>query len=162
MTTESALRLIACFVLCVGGGGFSGSVTGAEIRGWYAQLVRPSWTPPNWVFPVAWAVLYIMMSFSLWLLWDRAEPSLGRTLAISMFLVQFALNLAWSPVFFLAHRPRAAMYIIVAMALAIAGTIALAWPVDRTAALLLAPYLVWAAYATTLNAGIIVLNPSVS
>ena len=161
MTTQSLLHLFACLVLCVGAGGFSGSVTGKEIKGWYASLVRPSWTPPNWVFPVAWSVLYVLMSISLWLLWDRAEPGPARTLAITMFLVQFGLNLLWSPVFFMAHRPRAAMWIIGLMAVSIAATILFAWSADQSAALLLVPYMIWASYAVTLNAGIIVLNPSV-
>ena len=76
-----------------------------------------------------------------------------------LFFVQLALNAAWSPVFFALRQPRAALGIIVAMILAIGATIAAAWRVDRIAAWLLVPYCIWVLYATSLNVGIVVLNP---
>ena len=159
MTTQSIVRLILCLALCLGVGGITGSVTAAEIPTWYAQLNQPSWTPPNWAFPVVWTALYILMGVALWLLWERAAPGAARSVAIMLFLVQLALNAAWSPVFFSLHQTRPALAIIVALVAVLAALIYYAWRSQRTAAWLLVPYLLWVSYAATLNAGIVALNP---
>ena len=158
MTGRSFLRLIGCLALCLGVAVANGSVTYPEIPTWYASLTKPPWTPPNWVFPLVWSVLYVMMGVSLWLLWDRAADTPGRRTAITLFLLQLGLNAAWSPVFFGLHHTRAALAIILLLAAAIAGTILAAWRTQRVAGWLLAPYLAWVVYAATLNAGIVTLN----
>jgi tryptophan-rich sensory protein len=136
----------------------NGSVTYPEIPTWYASLTKPSWTPPNWAFPLVWSVLYVMMGASLWLLWDRGANMPRRRTAIMLFILQLVLNAAWSSVFFRLHHTRAALVVIVLLAAAIAATTLAAWPSQRTAAWLLVPYLAWVVYATTLNAGIVELN----
>jgi tryptophan-rich sensory protein len=134
-------------------------VTTPEIPTWYAGLAKPKWTPPNWVFPVVWNILYLMMGLSLWLLW-QADPKLPkRRRVLTLFLVQLALNATWSPVFFKLHQTKMALAIIVLLAMAIAATIITSWRIDRRAAALLIPYLAWIGYAATLNAGIVVFNP---
>jgi translocator protein len=159
MTARSFIRLLLCLALCVGVGFTAGIVTGPEISTWYASLEKPSWTPPNWAFPVVWNILYATMGVSLWLLWDRPHDSSAARKTIALFLVQLALNAAWSPVFFSMHRPVAALVIIGLLAVSIAATIAFAFKAQRTAGWLLVPYLAWVFYATTLNAGIVALNP---
>jgi tryptophan-rich sensory protein len=99
------------------------------------------------------------MGVSFWLLWERANDPVAARKAIALFLLQLALNAAWSPVFFLLHRPVEALVIIAALAISIAATIAFALKAQRTAGWLLVPYLAWVSYATTLNAGIVALNP---
>ena len=158
MTGRSIIRLLVCLALCPGVGFASGSVTYPEIPTWYASLVKPSWTPPNWSFPLVWNILYTMMGVSLWLLWDRGSNAAVTRTAIILFVVQMVLNAAWSPVFFALHQTRVALAIIVLMAIAIAATIVAAWRTQRVAASLLIPYLAWVIYATSLNAGIVVLN----
>ena len=158
MSCRSIIRLIACLALCLGVGFMGGIITSSEITTWYAKLIKPSWTPPNWVFPVVWNILYAMMGVSLWLLWDRGREGLARNTAIVLFLVQLALNAAWSPVFFALHQTRAALAIIILMTIAIAGTIVAAWRTQGAAAWLLMPYLAWVIYACSLNAGIVVFN----
>ena len=98
------------------------------------------------------------MAFSFWRLWDLYTPSAARTRAMIWFLIQLALNALWSPVFFGWHGTRTALVIIVALFVAIGATIVTASRVDRPAAWLLAPYLLWVAYATTLNIGIVAMN----
>lgn len=154
----SLVRLVACLALCFAVAAVGGLSTYPSIPTWYAGLVKPGWTPPNWVFPVVWNTLYLLMSVSLWLLWDRTPASPRRSRAIVFFLVQLALNFVWSPVFFTLHWVWPAFGIIVVLWLAILATIVSAWPVQRTAGLLLVPYLLWVSYASTLNAGIGVLN----
>jgi len=99
------------------------------------------------------------MGVSLWLLWDRSIDPIAARKAITLFLIQLALNAAWSPVFFLLHRPVEALVIITLLAISIAATIAFALKAQRIAGWLLVPYLAWVSYATTLNAGIVALNP---
>jgi len=160
MSRRPFFRLIACLALCLGVAMANGSVTYPEIPTWYASLTKPSWTPPQWVFPLVWSVLYVMMGVSLWLLWERAADTARRRTAITLFFLQLALNSAWSPVFFGLHLARVALVIIVLLAAAIGATILTAWRTQRMAAWLLLPYLIWVVYATTLNAGIIALNVS--
>jgi tryptophan-rich sensory protein len=158
MSGSSFLRLIGCLAFVLGVALANGNVTYPEIPTWYASLTKPWWTPPDWAFPLVWSVLYLMMGVSLWLLWDRSADAHRRRRAITLFLVQLALNAAWSPVFFGLHNTRAALVIIVLLAVAIAATILAAWRTQRTAAWLLVPYLAWVLYATTLNAGIVARN----
>lgn len=158
MMGRSLLRLIGCWALCLGVALVNGRVTYPEIPTWYASLTKPSWTPPNWAFPLVWSVLYSMMGVSLWLLWDRAADTARRRTAITLFLTQLALNAVWSPIFFGLHHTQLALAIIVLLAAAVAATIVAAWHAERLAAWLLVPYLAWVIYGTTLNAGIVALN----
>jgi tryptophan-rich sensory protein len=133
-------------------------VTKPEIPTWYASLAKPSWTPPPLVFPLAWAALYILMAVSFWRLWQTEQQHAARSKAMVLFLVQLALNAAWSPVFFGWHDTKTALVIIVALLIAIGATMLSASRVDRGAAWLLTPYLAWVAYATTINAGVVAMN----
>ena len=158
MRFRSIARLILSLCICLGVGVLESLVTRPEIATWYASLAKPSWTPPPLAFPIVWTVLYILMAISIWRLWDRKPSSPTRTKAMTWFIVQLALNALWSPVFFGWHGTRTALIIIVALLVAIAATIVTAARVDRVAAWLLAPYLIWVAYATTVNAGVVVMN----
>lgn len=152
------VRLILCLALCLGIGATGAYFTAKGIPVWYAGLAKPAWTPPNIAFPIVWNILYALMAVSLFLLWQRTPAGDARTRAIALFFVQLALNAAWSPVFFTLHWVWSALGIIAALAIAILLTIRTAWPVNRPAAILLLPYLAWVLYASTLNAGVGVLN----
>ena len=91
--------------------------------------------------------------------WHLGDPRSARNRALGLFLLQFVLNLAWTPVFFGAHRMGLALVVIVALFLAIVLTMRLFRPLDRLAAGLLLPYLCWVGFATYLNAGFLILNP---
>lgn len=158
MRPKSLVRLVASLAMCLGIGILESLVTKPEIATWYAALIKPSWTPPPVVFPIAWTVLYILMAVSFWRLWESDRQSAGRSKAMVWFLVQLALNASWSPVFFALHDTKTAFVIIVALLIAIGATIVSASRVDRTAAWLLAPYLAWVAYASTINAGVAAMN----
>jgi tryptophan-rich sensory protein len=158
MTAMSLVRLFACVLLCLAIGAAGSYFTAPAIPTWYAGLNKPGWTPPNIAFPVVWTTLYVMMAVTLWLLWDRVPPSPARTTALRWFAAQLVLNAIWSPVFFGAHATVAALIIIALMFVAIFMTMRATWPLHRAAAMLLIPYALWVAYASTLNAGIVVLN----
>jgi benzodiazapine receptor len=135
-----------------------GSVaTMPKIATWYVSLNKPSFTPPNYAFPIAWNILYALMAISLWRLW-QAPRSEMRSRAITLFLMQLAVNLAWSWIFFGAESIRGGLSTILALDVLVAMTILAIWRVDRFAAGLLLPYLLWIGYATALNAEIARLN----
>ena len=112
--------------------------------------------PPDWAFPIAWTALYILMGVAVAQVIARDAP--GRRAALATFVVQLALNLAWSPIFFGMHRIKAGLVIIVALVIAVTIMIALFWRVRRMASLLLLPYLVWLLFATSLNYALLRLN----
>ena len=158
MGLKSITRLLLSLLLCLSVGILESLVTRPEIPTWYAGLAKPFWTPAPLVFPIAWTVLYILMAVSLWRLWDMEARSAARTNAMKWFAIQLALNALWSPVFFGWHGTRTALVIILGMLIAIAATMMAAFRVERLSAWLLAPYLLWVAYAATINIGVIVLN----
>jgi benzodiazapine receptor len=151
------IRLVLCFALCFAVAGLGTLATTPKIATWYVNLNKPSFTPPNYVFPIAWNILYALMAISLWRLWQTPASS-ARNRAIALFLLQLAVNLAWSWVFFAAEAIRGGLVTIVILDLLVAWTIYAAWKVDRFAASLLLPYLLWIGYATALNAEIVRLN----
>lgn len=124
---------------------------------WYEALEKPDWTPPNAVFGPVWSVLYLMMAIAAWRVWRRAGFD-GARPALAMYLVQLALNAAWSALFFGAHEIALALIDIMALWLAIAATLVLFWKHDRIAGALLVPYLLWVGYASALNGAILAMN----
>ncbi len=154
---KPALRLAAAFALCFAVAALGGLATAPKIATWYAALNKPSFTPPNYVFPIAWNILYALMTISLWRLWQAGESEM-RNRAITLFLLQLAVNLAWSWIFFGAESIRGGLAVILALDALVIWTIYAAWQTDRIAAALLLPYLLWIGYATALNAGIVRLN----
>lgn len=131
--------------------------TKETVSTWYPTLSKPAWTPPDWVFGPVWSCLYIMIAVSGWLIY-RAEYSHKRTVALMLYGSQLALNFIWSFLFFSLRSPILGLIDIILLCLLISLTIIKAWPVRPLASLLLIPYLVWVMYATSLNAGIWLLN----
>ncbi|ADE16093.1 TspO/MBR family protein [Nitrosococcus halophilus Nc 4] len=117
---------------------------------WYEQLVKPPWTPPNWVFAPVWTLLYVLMGVSGWLVWRRAGFSAAPA-AFSAFALQLVLNGTWSWLFFGLHRPGIAFGEILLLWMAILVTIFLFWKKTWLAGAILLPYLVWVSFAAVLN-----------
>ena len=150
--------LAASFVVAVIGSALS--VT--AISGWYDDLAKPMWTPPNTVFGSVWTVLYSSMAVAAWLVW-RHPASTARRRALVAYVVQLVLNGFWTPVFFGlgsligASGLWIALGIIVALDFAILAAIIRFADISKPAAALLIPYWFWTLFATTLNAAIAVL-----
>lgn len=123
---------------------------------WYEALVKPSWTPPNWVFPPAWTVLYVMIAIAGW----RVFETQGVGKALIVWIVSLQLNAAWSVFMFKEHDIGLAAADISALWLSIVAFIALTWNSNRLASLLFVPYLAWVSYAAALNFAIWKLNAS--
>ena len=149
------MRFIFCFVVCLGAAGIGSLLTTQGLRPWYANLKKPSWTPPNWLFGPVWTILFIAMAIAAWLVWRRV----GLTAApMQLFLLQLLLNVAWSALFFRLRSPGLAFADIVMLWFAILATSIEFWRAVPAAGWLLLPYLIWVSYATALNYSIWRLN----
>ena len=140
--------LAAFVVLCLAAGGLGGWATAQPVIDWYPTLVRPSWNPPAWVFAPVWTTLYVMMAVAAWLVW-RNGPSAKS--ALQLFIVQLALNVAWSFIFFGAHNPGLAFAEIILLLAAILATTRAFFRHATPAGLLMLPYIAWVSFASVLN-----------
>lgn len=140
-------------------GGLSGwlSNSGYE-NSWFADLQKPSFMPPGWIFGVVWPILYALLGIALAMILAE-PPSDRRRVALILFFVQLALNFAWSPIFFAGHDIALAKWVIFVMAALAAAAARQYLKLRRPAGLLMIPYLAWLVFAATLNATIEALNP---
>jgi tryptophan-rich sensory protein len=160
MTSESRTHwagLAGWIALC-----FATAAVGAaaswDARAFYAQLVRPPWAPPAAVFGPVWSVLYLLMAIAAWRVWWTPSPA-ARS-ALTIFIVQLALNALWSWLFFGWHFGVGSVIEIAVLWLLIAATLAMFWRIDRTAGALLVPYFAWVTFASVLCYAIWRANPT--
>lgn len=149
------LSLVVCFAISAAGG----AITARPVKTWYPGLIKPALTPPDIAFPIVWTLLYALMAVAAWLVWRQAgwRRALG---ALILFAIQLLLNLAWSWLFFGRQQIGWAVAEIALLWLAIAGCIAAFAGHDRSAAMLLVPYLLWVSFAAWLTFSIWQLNPA--
>jgi translocator protein len=157
---SGSLLALAGFGLATAGVAWYGSRYSRDgSRGsWYRTLNKPSFTPPDKVFPVVWTTLYALMAWSGWRVWSAA-PSRQRNAALRLWFSQLAANAQWSKLFFGKHRPNLALADVFALEGMIFSYITTARKVDGGAAAAFIPYAAWVAFATALNAEIVRLNP---
>jgi benzodiazapine receptor len=148
LSTLASLVGLAGFILLVVIVAGAGAIF--EPGAWYDTLAKPVWTPPNWLFPIAWTILYLMIAVAGWLVW-REVGFAAAALGFVFYFLQLVLNAAWSWLFFGMHRMDLGLADVAGMWLAIAATIVTFYAVRPGAAWLLAPYLVWVSYAAALN-----------
>jgi len=149
---NNRLALILFLLLVLGGGLLIGFLTAPGA--WYAQLAKPPFNPPNWIFAPVWTAIYVLIAVAGWRFWQRDAAGWP----MSLWWAQLLLNFMWSPVFFAAHQIGLALIIIVLMLAAILAFIAASWRKDRMAAWLFTPYAAWVAFASVLNASLFALN----
>ena len=151
------MDLAVSIAVPVGLGALSGYATRGETQGeWYTTLKKPSWQPPKWLFGPVWTTLYILMGVAFWRVWRAGAPA-GP---VALFAVQLALNVAWSFVFFKKHDLTLALANILALLGLLLATVSAFYDTDRTAGLLLVPYLLWLTFASALNTRLWQLNPT--
>ena len=126
---------------------------------WFAALAKPGLYPPPATFGIVWSVLYVLIGVALAMV-ASARGAPGRGVAVAVFVVQLALNLAWSPVFFGMHQMTAALAIIGVMIVVTLALIALFWRVRPMAGAMLLPYLAWICFAAVLNYQFLAMNPA--
>lgn len=159
----SWLPLIGFVLLCNLIGILGSLFTFSSISEWYVYLQKPFFSPPNWVFGPVWTLLYIMMGVSAYLVWKARSSGSGQTLgannrALSVFAIQLALNCLWSILFFGLKSPMFAFLDIVLLWISIVYVFKLFYPIEKKAAYLLIPYLLWVSFASLLNLAIWVMN----
>lgn len=135
-----------------------GAAASIQAGSFYAQLARPDWAPPASVFGPVWTVLYVLMAVAAWLVWRVGGLGSART-ALTLFLVQLALNALWSWLFFAWHLGALAFADIVVLWALVAATLLSFWRIRPLAGALLVPYLLWVSFAAALNFAVWQLNP---
>jgi len=135
---------------------FTAAATGGIFKPgeWYETLNKPSWTPPDWAFPVVWTLLYCMIGYSGWLVWQQ-----GLMVSVFFWGAQLIINGLWSYLFFGAKNMKAGMVDVILLWLVIAAYIVSTYPSSALASLLFVPYLAWVSIAAFLNLRMIQLNP---
>ena len=128
--------------------GAAPAVVSGSDTGW---IDRPWFFPPEVLFPIVWTLLFTLMGIALFLVWRAGRSTRNGRVAIAAFAIQFALNIAWTPVFFGLQRPDLGLLVIGGLWVAIVATIAAFDRVSRPAAVLLIPYLGWVSFAFVLN-----------
>jgi benzodiazapine receptor len=154
---NSLAMLIFFIAICLTIAWSGAIVTGSSVSHWYPILRKPSWNPPSWVFGPVWTALYLMMAIAAWFVWRKRDID-GATGALWFFVLQLALNAAWTPLFFGLKSPLAGLLDIIPLCAAVLVAIVSFWKVSMIAGMLLVPYWLWVCFATVLNFAIWRLN----
>lgn len=142
------------------GGCLNGLLIRPEIDNWYKSLKKPSWRPPNSAFPIVWTGLYTGMGYASYLVWKDGGGFDGPArLPLTLYASQLALNWSWSPIFFHYHSPKWSMVNIVFLWSGVAACSYTFWQINKTAGIIMIPYLCWLTLASALNYRIWKDNP---
>ncbi|MCL5125531.1 MAG: tryptophan-rich sensory protein [Deltaproteobacteria bacterium] len=151
--------LLAAFILaCELAGVLGGLATAGSVTTWYPTLVKPAFSPPNWVFAPVWTLLYAMMGIAAYLIYRKGMGKTAVRFALLVFALQLLINLKWSLIFFGLHSISGALLAILVLWALIALTIYKFYKIDKQAAYWMIPYLAWVSFAALLNAALWLLN----
>ena len=149
--------LIICLLIPLAVGGLAAALTMGSMEQ-FAALAQPPLSPPGWVFPVVWTVLYLLMGWASFLVWKSDAPQVEKKRALTLYGVQLAVNFAWPLLFFRAGLYGFALVWLVILLVLVVETVLAFRRIDRRAVWLLAPYILWLLFAAYLNAGVWMLN----
>jgi translocator protein len=151
-----AYRLIIFLLINFGALAVGGLFTSQGVpSNWYAGLEKAPWTPPGWVFGFAWTTIMICFTIYMAYLWPAIS---NKSLLLSLFVVQWILNVAWNPTFFYYHEVLTSLFVIVALTLLVGFFLFFFWPELKTKSLFILPYAIWLVIATSLNGYILMKN----
>lgn len=150
------VRIIIFLLVNLAALGIGGWLMGEGPQGeWYQGVQKAPWTPPGWMFGVAWFTIMICFSIYMGIAWERIE---ARNILLTAYIIQLLLNIGWNPIFFHFHQTLAGLIIISALTIVV-GWILISNRLEmKTWSLLVLPYLVWLLVATSLNAYIWLKN----
>lgn len=154
---KNILKLIASIVISQAAGAIGSLFTVQNIPTWYAGLNKPSFNPPNYLFGPVWISLYFIMGIAFFLVWKKSETHSIKVPAV-LFVAQLVLNALWSILFFGMKNPALGFMEIILLWIFIVLCIIKFYPISKTAAWLLLPYLIWVSFASVLNFKIWMLN----
>ena len=149
--------LIISLLIPLSVGALAGALTMGSMAQ-YAALAQPPLSPPGWVFPVVWTILYLLMGWASFLIWKSGAPQAAKKRALGLYGMQLAVNFVWPLLFFRAGLYGFALLWLVILLVLVAETMLAFGRIDRRAAWLLAPYFLWLLFAAYRNAGVWLLN----
>jgi tryptophan-rich sensory protein len=136
----------------------SGLLSRGGMENFSQTVAQPPLSPPGWLFPVVWTILYGLMGISAARIWI-SPPSDNRSRGLNLFMAQLIVNFFWSPIFFNTGVYSFALLWLLLLWVLVVLMIFSFQKVDKTAALLQIPYLIWLTFAAYLNRGVWQLNP---
>jgi len=152
------LRLIGFIALPFAAGALGSYFTYPNIEGWYSQLSKPAFSPPNWVFGPVWSLLYVLMGAASYRIFSKGLKNGEVKKGLVYYGIQLGLNSIWSIVFFGMKELGLAFVIMVALWIFIYLTIDKFMKIDRLAGMMLLPYIFWVSFAAFLNLSVYLLN----
>jgi tryptophan-rich sensory protein len=158
MKKKEFFQLSLAIIICEAAGAIGSVFTAPAIKAWYATLIRPEIAPPNWIFAPVWTALFALMGAAVFLVWNKGRKKAHAKVALIIFGIQLVLNIVWSMIFFGMHNPGGSLIEIIFLWLAIAATICAFARISKSAAWLLAPYILWVSFAAYLNYSFFILN----
>lgn len=153
------LGLVSCLVVVFIAAGV-GAFASVNAGPFYAQLARPSWAPPGWLFGPVWTALYTFMGIAAWLVW-RVRGFSGARSALLLFLSQLMVNSLWSWLFFFWHQGMLAFLEVILLWTLILATVIAFWRIRKLPAALLIPYFLWVTFASLLTFSVWRQNPKI-
>lgn len=151
----SVTRGVVCIAIPVVVGMLSARIAGDQMKT-FGELNQPPLSPPAWLFPIAWTILYVLMGLALMLIISSYHEY--RSSALILFATQLVMNFLWSPAFFVDRDYVKAIVILLIMLTATVILTVIAWRINKAASIMLMPYIAWMLFATYLNAGVGILN----
>ena len=149
-------KLLIALAIPLAVGGLSSLVSGGMSD--YENLVQPPLSPPGWVFPVVWTILYLLMGYASYLVFTADAPAGQKKRALTLYAIQLFLNFLWSPVYFGLEWRLVAFFVLLALWAAILLTMRAFSAINEKAGDLLLPYILWVTFAAYLNLGTVLLN----
>lgn len=157
MKLSKYLTLLICILIPLIIGSISGLANVGNVNDWYVDLIKPSFNPPGYLFGPVWTVLYVLLGLSLYMVWKSPTGKI-RSQALIIFFIQMFLNFIWTFIFFYFKNSGLALADIIILWLFIVLMILIFYRINKTAAFIQIPYLLWVSFATVLNASIWMLN----
>lgn len=157
-TPRKIIELAAAIILSQSAGLIGSIFTVENVPTWYTTVEKPAYNPPAWVFAPVWITLYCLIGVAAFLVWQRRKESAAAPAALAVFTFQLVINTMWPMIFFGAHAIFLAFLDVLALLILTIIMMYLFAKTDKRAAIILIPYLLWAAFATVLNFNIWLLN----
>ena len=152
LKSRSELRLMVWVFVLLCAGALIGNLSRTDVNTWYQTLNRSPLSPPDYIFGIAWSILYTMIAVCGWMIWEKKPTSTNNIKAIKiLYVMQLILNWCWVPLFFSQHLTDVALFCLVVMVVLVTTLIVIAYKKIQVASLLLMPYLCWLIFAVHLN-----------
>ena len=152
---QKYFSLLFFLAFSFGASAWGGFVTSIYKEPWYSELIKPSFSPPDWIFAPVWITLYLLMGFAIWLIW--LNPKKTQKI-ITIYFTHLFVNASWSITFFAFHQVLASLLIIALIIFFVIWLVKLYYPINKISAILMLPYIVWLCFAFILNYSIFTLN----